>query len=888
MSAIQFRTLGTLDLRAADGRELHSLLAQPKRVALLAYLCIAQPRGYHRRDTLLGLFWPDSDQEHARTSLRKSLHILRRALGENAILSRGDEEVAVDFQQVSCDVASFENLISSNRFADALELYSGDLLTGFFVDDAPEFEQWLHAERTRLKASAARAAYAAAGNLEKKGDPTGALGFARRSLELSDTDERALRKLIELQVRAGDRAAAIETYETFARSLAMEYQTQPSMETRLLVEQIQSGTEPHVDQVGQSASSSVRNYESASAPPFTTAARTQTDERHDRHRERIPLAAAAIAVFISGGFIWALMRPAPPKQVLQYTLNVDSAEAMVPGDGWWSRLALSPDGTRLAYVGGPRGELLVRPRSQLRGTAIPGTKRAQTPFFSPDGRRIGFLTEQHVYIASLDGAAPVTVCDSLTGVAGASWGPDGFIYVDGQYYAPLLRVEAKAGAAPAWFTHLDTITSEIDHTWPDVLPNGKGVLFGVTFAGTGGVKDSLSYAIAVAEIPSGKHRVIVNDARYARYAASGYLLYITTSKKLMVAPFDQNSMRVTGDPTVLADSMRVGRFGSADLAVSATGTLVFATGGGQGRRELVWVTRDGKTQPVDPDWLGDFGGPALSPDGKRLAISRRLNTPRVDIMVKDLDRGPSVKLTLQETGGSFPAWTPDGKSVSYTDDSWDSVSFWRIRADGSGPPGPPVFQFRQGRRVVSEVWSPDGKWLLYASSTRRPESGDIGGFRPGIDKSPVQVVATKFREGTPAFSPDGRWLAYTSNESGQNEIYVVPFPNFRGGKWAISSHGGTDPEWSHRGNELFYRDSAENLVTVEVRTTPTISIGRVTPLFSTAGFQFSDNGAKNYAVSPDDRRFLMIRRAREGTEQIIVVENWFDELRATRGKGFGK
>src|SRR6185436_1160172 len=167
MSVIEFRTLGSLDLRAADGRELHSLLAQPKRIALLVYLCIAEPRGYHRRDTLLGLFWPDSDQEHARTSLRKAIHVLRRALGEQTILSRGDEEVAVDFQRISCDVALYEKLLDGDRLEEAPELYGGDLLTGFFIDDVPEFERWLTSERARLRSSAARAALALANRFEK-------------------------------------------------------------------------------------------------------------------------------------------------------------------------------------------------------------------------------------------------------------------------------------------------------------------------------------------------------------------------------------------------------------------------------------------------------------------------------------------------------------------------------------------------------------------------------------------------------------------------------------------------------------------------------------------------------------------------------------------------
>ena len=185
---------------------------------------------------------------------------------------------------------------------------------------------------------------------------------------------------------------------------------------------------------------------------------------------------------------------------------------------------------------------------------------------------------------------------------------------------------------------------------------------------------------------------------------------------------------------------------------------------------------------------------------------------------------------------------------------------------------------------MSEVWSPDGKWVLYGTNVRAPDSGDIRAIRLGVDRSPIEIVATRFRETDPAFSPDGRLLAYASNESGRNEIYVVPFPNIHDGKWAISSNGGSDPVWSHRGNELFYGDSAGNLVAVEVATTPAISIGRVTPLFSTAGFQFLD-WIKNYAVSADDRRFLMIRRASEGVEQLIVVENWFDELRAARRNG---
>jgi dipeptidyl aminopeptidase/acylaminoacyl peptidase len=369
----------------------------------------------------------------------------------------------------------------------------------------------------------------------------------------------------------------------------------------------------------------------------------------------------------------------------------------------------------------------------------------------------------------------------------------------------------------------------------------------------------------------------VSDAKYARYVTSGYLLYITTKKTLMVVPFDQDAMKVTGAPTPLIEGMRLGRFGSADLAVSAGGTLVYVTGGGEDKREVVWVTREGRRQPVDPDWQSELWVPALSPDGKQLAISRRFSGQRIDVWVKQLDRGPGIVVSLQQNGGFYPAWTPDGRSVTFTSDETNgTASFWTSRADGSAPP---LLQFHSKRWVFSTVWSPDGKWLVYRDRGVPPDSGDILGVRPGRDTLPVPLVANRYWETTPALSPDGRWLAYTADESGVNQVYVVPFPNTHAAKWAVSTSGGTDPEWSHRGNELFYRDGAGKLVAVEVKTSPTFLIGRATSLFSTVGLEMLV-GLKSYAVSPDDRHFLMIRQAVGAPEKLIVVENWFEELKA--------
>jgi len=265
----------------------------------------------------------------------------------------------------------------------------------------------------------------------------------------------------------------------------------------------------------------------------------------------------ALAILTTGTTLWAWMRPADSKPVLRYPLVFDSTETMVRSAEWAGRLAISPDGSRLAYIGGPGGQLLIRPRNQLHATAIPGTEGAYTPFFSPDGQRIGIVTGKNLQIVSINGGPPVTVTDSLVDIGGASWGRDGFIYADGAGLVGLVRVEAKPGAVPKLFTALDTLGGEIEHMWPDVLPNGKGVLFTDAFGVASGNKAKSTYAIAVADIPSGKRRVIVDNAMYARYATSGHLLYVTLNKTLMLVPFDQTSMKVTGEPTTLVEGMRL-------------------------------------------------------------------------------------------------------------------------------------------------------------------------------------------------------------------------------------------------------------------------------------------------------------------------------------------
>ncbi|MCI0403392.1 MAG: hypothetical protein L0212_07705 [Acidobacteria bacterium] len=237
---IELRTLGALELKDSHGQPILAILQQPKRLGLLAYLGVASPRRFHRRDTLLAMFWPELDAEHARAALRRALYFLRRALGEGVVVGRGDEEVGIADGSLWTDTGAFRQALDQGRQAEALELYQGDLLQGFFISGAPEFERWLDAERTHLHRRASEAALALLGEQQAAGELRAAAHWARRAFTLSPDDEAALRRLLDLLDRTGDRAGALRTYDDFARRLAQDYELEPAAETRSLIEAIRA------------------------------------------------------------------------------------------------------------------------------------------------------------------------------------------------------------------------------------------------------------------------------------------------------------------------------------------------------------------------------------------------------------------------------------------------------------------------------------------------------------------------------------------------------------------------------------------------------------------------------------------------------------------------
>jgi DNA-binding SARP family transcriptional activator len=235
---IRLSLLGTVDLRGPEDEELRTVLAQPKRLALLAYLAIAHPSGLHSRDTLLALLWPELNQEHGRAALRQALYVLRHALGQGIMLSFGDGVIGLDYRHVWCDVRAFHCELDQGRRAEALAHYGGELLAGFHVGGVPEFERWLDGQRVRLAVRAATAAWSLLECAKRRGELNEALEWAFRLLAINQDDERALREVIALLDQLGDRIAAIRMYRAFAHRIAADYGIEPALETKALVSSI--------------------------------------------------------------------------------------------------------------------------------------------------------------------------------------------------------------------------------------------------------------------------------------------------------------------------------------------------------------------------------------------------------------------------------------------------------------------------------------------------------------------------------------------------------------------------------------------------------------------------------------------------------------------------
>ena len=382
-------------------------------------------------------------------------------------------------------------------------------------------------------------------------------------------------------------------------------------------------------------------------------------------------------------------------------------------------------------------------------------------------------------------------------------------------------------------------------------------------------------------LPNGTPRSLMRGV-YAHYSPSGHLLVVSGDGKLFAVPFDPRKRALTGPAVAVMDGLlRSGPF-EVNFGVSDNGTLVYTAGGNAAVNSAWWVNRGGTSAPVDSTWdpQGNIGALELSPDGKSLAVTVARGAA-ADIWVKQLPTGPFSRITFGDTLHFRPTWTADGKSLIYMNDMGSGAGQPSMgRADGTGAPRQLLHSALQFAQAFE---TRDGRWMVLRRSFGETGAGDIYAVRKG-DTTLVPLLTSPAREMSPTVSPDGRWLAYVSDESGQLEVYVRPFPDVASARWQVSASGGTLPVWAHNGRELFYLNGRQEMTSIPVTPGAGFAVGQPRVLFPAAQYVLTGN-AGVYDVSPDDKRFLLVRGATGGVgTELVVVQNWFEELKGRVGR----
>jgi eukaryotic-like serine/threonine-protein kinase len=590
------------------------------------------------------------------------------------------------------------------------------------------------------------------------------------------------------------------------------------------------------------------------------------------------IAAVLVAAIVAGAIYFRPAQVASSVAPVQFTV-APPEDAQFDPYPWFA--SVSPDGSKLAFVArSSSGENQIWLRSLDSPTArpIPGTESSgisMFPFWSPDSRFLGFYdgadTIKKVPIA---GGPAQTIIAGVAGPVTATWNQDGVIVfarraVDGM---SLYRVSAAGGEATAVPVPIEV--GEARYWWPQFLPDGMHFLFSAGSFSAEGEKRRV-YA---GSLDSRDRKFIVDSDSSGQYVAPGYLLF-TRQNTLMAQPFDAARLEVTGEAVPLVqgvqyDAQRL----AAAFSTSQNGVLAYRAGASEELNSLVWVSRNGTEEPIAAPPHA-YQQPRLSPDGRHMAVEIA-----AQLWVYDLTRQTLSRLTFQGTSNDLPIWTPDGQRIAFRSPQANNVLgiAWQM-ADGSGGREDLVAGSSAGG-ISPNSWSPDGQRLAFnMNGPNAPNGRDIA-ILSLADRKVTPFLSTKFNEGAPEFSPDGHWLAYMSEESGRSEVYVQPYPG-PGGKWQISTDGGSAPKWNPSGRELFYRN-ATKMMAVDITTQPNFTAGRPKLLFDgpylftspPLTFQF-------YDVSRDGQRFLMVKQSREAAQPINVTLNWIEEMKRSMPAG---
>jgi len=569
--------------------------------------------------------------------------------------------------------------------------------------------------------------------------------------------------------------------------------------------------------------------------------------------------AAALAVVLIVGAVW-WPNSKPPEQTMYFP-----APMTFPARD----ITVAPDGHSIAVVAylesARRNALWVYELGSRGARSLAGTEGVTYPFWSPDGRWLAFFADGKLKKLEVSGSPVQTLCDAPSG-RGGTWNKDGVIVFtpDAELGQGLHRV-AASGGTPTLISKPDASRGEQSHRWPQFLPDGTHYLYmAAAFSGLKGVN-----AIFVGALDSNEKRFVVEATANAAYAAPGYLLF-PREKTLLAQPFDLKRLKLTGEPTgVVADLQYQPQVRRAVYAVSDNGLLVSQTGSGVALSQPVWFDRSGKELSTVAK-ADVYSNLSLAPNERSVAIDKTdmsgLNT---DVWTYELQRESAKRLTFAPATSSTPVWSPDASRLVFSSNRKMHLDLYMKNSDGAQEEKSIV----QGDfDSIPSDWSRDGKYILYT------QGKDLWFVTPQDMKSSLFLKApSAIRNGQ--YSPDGKWVAYASNESGRWEIYVTSFPEARG-KWQVSTGGGEQPRWRGDGKELFYLSSDYKLMATPVTTGANFDAGTPVTLFQAAPRQpvpLTDRFA--YDVSRDGQRFLIITQVRQAdTAPMSIVLNWTKKL----------
>ena len=534
-------------------------------------------------------------------------------------------------------------------------------------------------------------------------------------------------------------------------------------------------------------------------------------------------------------------------------------------------IAISPDGRTIAYLGTggflTTGRMIyVRRLNELNARAIPGTMIARQPFFSPDGRWIGYFEPslRKLFKVPVDGGAAIAITDAdAVTTQGAAWANNDVIVLGSSLQSLGLGIVQASGGLVKPLANTALTTGSVQHRWPRVQPDGETVFF-TSWSGA-----NPSARIGVASLRTGNVIILDLHGTSALGLVSGHLFYLRADGVLMAVPFDAKSLTLTGESIPVLEGVSLSGLGAGNLALSDNGTLVYATG--SNLRRLVLVDQKGGITPLS-DERRAYGNPRYSPDGKRIALD--ISTPTTDIWTFEVQGKTLTRLTTQGTNDR-PEWSQDGRRLLFRTTRNDTLQLWWQPSDGSGA-GERLFATQFGPH--EGVLTPDGKTLVYRVSPPGVARRDIFAVSMSGDRTPRPLATTEFDEMQPRLSPDGKWLAYTSDESGKYEVYVRALEG-AAGHTLVSAGGGTEPVWARDGNRLFYRDGPKMMSATVVRS-PAFAVTARAMLFE-GNFDLASAHA-NYDASPSGKGFVMTAST-EDRAQVVVVQNWMSELRMRLG-----